>query len=48
MIELLTSLLFLLTEEEPAEPAPRISNKVSVSSGPFFPRKSGRQASGWP
>jgi hypothetical protein len=47
-VELLTSLLFLLTEDEPTEPAPQYHTKVSVSSGPYFPRKSGRQSSGWP
>lgn len=36
-VELLRSLLSLLSQEESQEPAPQYHTKVSVSSGPFFP-----------
>ncbi len=45
-VEVLTSLLVLLTEQN-AIPTEKISTELDGPTGLFFPRKSGRQPSGW-
>jgi hypothetical protein len=45
-IEMLKILLFLFLENETPEVGPQIDKELDGSSG-LFPRRSGRQPSGW-